>query len=75
MKSFLSWINEWSIQKISDFIVEGGHVFDGGSDPIKKEYIKVLKEQNDGDFEYYIEILLKGRGCLSWGHWFVPSKV
>ena len=40
MKSFLSWINESSIQKISDFIVEGGHVFDGGSDPIKKEYIK-----------------------------------
>lgn len=39
-----------------------------GADAIKKEYIKVLKEQNDVDFEYYIEILLKGRGCLSWGH-------
>ncbi len=40
MQSLLSWINESDIQKIRDLIVEGGHVFDGGSDPIKKEYIE-----------------------------------
>ena len=67
MQSIKTWIIESNIQSLKT-ILEGGHVFDGGSDPIKKEYIKVLKEQNDVDFEYYIEILLKGRGCLSWGH-------
>lgn len=38
-----------------------------GADAIKKEYIEVLKEQNDVDFEYYIDILVEGRGRLSWG--------
>ena len=37
-----------------------------GADAIKKEYIEVLKEQNDVDFEYYIDILVEGRGRLSW---------
>ena len=40
MQSLVNWINESDIQKINNMIIEGGHVFDGGSDPIKKEYIK-----------------------------------
>ena len=40
MKSLKECFELSNIKKINMYINEGGHVFDGGSDPIKKEYIK-----------------------------------